>query len=320
MTELVKFEAITDLAQRYGVEAEAFVNTVRAVAMPKQHSTGELISCLLVAREHGLNPLTKEIYFMRTKSGAIQPIVSVDGWIRKANEHPEYDGAEFEVVRNADGATVAMRCSIYRKDRSRPTVVEEDLAECAAGGGPVWKSHPNRMLRNRTFCQAARLAFGFAGLMEPDEFRQWQENLEINGGELVVEVVSPRDGGDLDFRGEAIKRPSSNAAKEAGVADKLAQLESEIELCETVSDLQACFDAFAKDGVPWAAFPRGWASLIQQTYHYKLKDLQGAGGDDGALLRAIEHASTADELQQLWDNDLPEAIKDRISERMSEVA
>ena len=211
MTEIVKFEAVTDMASQYGVEAEAFVNTVRAVAMPKSHTTGELISCLMVAREHRLNPLTKEIYFMRTKAQAIQPIVSVDGWIRIANSHPQYDGCEFETIRGSEGQVVAMRCSIFRKDRGRPTIVEEDLEECSKGGGPVWKSHPNRMLRNRTFCQAARLAFGFAGLMEPDEFRQWQENPEINGGELApieAEAVSQRDGGELVVKGEPRKTSS----------------------------------------------------------------------------------------------------------------
>ena len=151
MNAIVKFDAVTDLAAKYGLDASAFVLTMKAVAMPAQHSDQELVSCLLVAHEHGLNPLTKEIYFMRGKAG-IQPIVGVDGWIRKCNEHPQFDGVEFEEHRDGGNIT-AMTCRMYRKDRGRPISVTEYLDECSAGG-PVWKTHPKRMLRNRTYCQA----------------------------------------------------------------------------------------------------------------------------------------------------------------------
>src|SRR5688572_2406170 len=84
------------LAARYGMDPKAFEITVRKMAMPEKHSDEEFAACCLVAKEHNLNPFTKEIYFMRTKGGAIQPIVGVDGWIRKCNEHPAFDGIDFE--------------------------------------------------------------------------------------------------------------------------------------------------------------------------------------------------------------------------------
>lgn len=173
--------AIAEMASRYNLSPKAFVYTFRTVAMPQPHSDAEFVSCCLVAREHGLNALTKEIFFMRTKSGQIQPIVSVDGWIRKCNEHPQFDGMEFKENHDDKGALVSMTISIYRKDRSRPTTLTEYFDECSRAGGPVWKSSPHRMMRNRTICQGGRLAFGFAGIMEYDEFLQWQTQDRVDG-------------------------------------------------------------------------------------------------------------------------------------------
>ena len=266
MGAIVEFKAVTDLATQYGLDAGAFITSVRAVAMPKDHSDQELVSCLLVAREHGLNPLTKEIFFMRTRT-CIQPIVSVDGWIRKCNEHPQFDGVEFEDER--DGAKiVAMTCKMYRKDRTRPVAVTEYLDECLAVGGAVWKTNPKRMLRNRTYCQAARMAFGFAGIMEPDEFQQWQDNPQLQEP-IDITPPDPRNGEQLVMRGETRKRPSSGAFKDTGGADKFNALSAELESAETVDELEKCYDAFALDGTPWAAFPAGWARLLQERYYYR---------------------------------------------------
>lgn len=269
---LIQSNAVTDLAAKYGVEVNAFLQTVSAVAMPKPHTETELMSCLLVAREHGLNPLTKEIYFMKSRGGPIQPIVSVDGWMRKCNEHPQFDGVEFEEVKEG-GELVAITCRMHRKDRNHPISVTEDLAECRAGGGPVWKTHPKRMLRNRVYCQAARMAFGFAGIMEPDEFQQWQANEAHEPIALQPVEVAQRDGGPFSRKG---KRPSANAFAQTGGSEKFNGLLASIGDISDLEELQACFDSFERDGLAWADFPVGWAELLHDAYCHKLADLQKA--------------------------------------------
>lgn len=176
---LILLPAIVELADTYKLSAKAFAFTFRAVAMPQPHTEAEFVSCALVAREHQLNPLTKEIYFMRTKAGPIQPIVSVDGWIKKCNEHPQYDGMEITDAKDENGNILEMTISIFRKDRARPTTITEYMDECSKNGGPVWRTSPKRMLRNRTICQGARIAFGFAGIMDRDEFDQWQAMKDV---------------------------------------------------------------------------------------------------------------------------------------------
>lgn len=190
MTNVAKLEQppkrklLQQLADRYGVEPEIFRRTVSAVAMPSPHTDEELISCLIVANEHDLNPLTKEIHFMRDKTGRIHPIVGVDGWVKKLNTHPQFDGFDFEHERDKDGKLLAVTCRVYRKDRAHPVVATELLSECirlpGAGKGPnAWSMTPSRMLRHRALMQATRYAVGFAGAMDQDEFERWQEMKDI---------------------------------------------------------------------------------------------------------------------------------------------
>ena len=118
-------------------------------------SDAQLTALLIIANEYGLNPWTKEIYAYPDKYKGIVPVVGVDGWIRIVNEHPQFDGMEF--VATPDEVT----CTIYRKDRSRPTVITEYMKECARGTDP-WRQMPRRMLRHKALMQCARVAFGFA--------------------------------------------------------------------------------------------------------------------------------------------------------------
>ena len=173
LTEIQNSKAVTSLAETYETPVDVFIQTVRSTAMPDNHTMGELMSCLLVAKDTDLNVLRREIYFMRTKSKKIQAIVGVDGWIRKCNEHPQFDGVEFKD--NWDGdELVSVTCTIHRKDRTHPTTVTEYLRECKRDTDN-WKTMPARMLRHRALIQCSRIAFGFAGLMDRDEFDAWQE-------------------------------------------------------------------------------------------------------------------------------------------------
>jgi len=200
---MLELPAIGDIAKHYGMNAAAFAYTFRSVAMPHPHTEPEFVSCILVAREHGLNPLTREIYFMRTKNGTIQAIISVDGWVKKCNEHPKFDGMEFHDDHDDNGALIATTCTIYRGDRKHPIATTEYLDECARNGGPVWRSAPRRMLRHRALTQAARYAFGFAGLMDRDEFDQWQAMKDVTPrptrGERISAVLEPPNPDDEEL-------------------------------------------------------------------------------------------------------------------------
>ena len=152
-------------------------------------SDEQLAALLVVADKYGLNPFTKEIYAFPDKQNGIVPVVGVDGWIRIAQENPNFDGfdvcASDDVVQvdpesgKNEGKTCPewMQVTVYKKNQSHPTVIREYLDECYrppfkardySVTGP-WQSHPKRMLRHKAMIQAFRAAFGFSGIYEDDE-------------------------------------------------------------------------------------------------------------------------------------------------------
>ena len=162
-----KKSLVTSMAQRYDMGIAEFANTIKATCLPGKASEAEFASFLMVAKEYNLNPLTKEIYAFPSRGG-IQPIVSIDGWMKMINTHPEFDGLEFKDQFD-DGKLVAVTARIYRKDRKHPVEVTEYMAECKRNTDP-WKQWPARMLRHKAVIQAARYAFSFSGIMEQDEY------------------------------------------------------------------------------------------------------------------------------------------------------
>jgi len=164
------------------------VFSLRATVMPEKASNEQAAAFLLVAREHKLNPFTREIFAFPTQGGGIQPVVSVDGWMKLINSHPDFDGMDF--VDNAqDGALMSITCRMYRKGRAHPVEVTEYMSECKRDT-PTWKRWPARMLRHKAAIQAARYAFGFAGIMEPDE----AERMVVAQAEIVppIEIADER--------------------------------------------------------------------------------------------------------------------------------
>lgn len=162
---------LATLANRYGMEPKAFEITVKATLGLDKCNDGQFAAFLCVANEYGLNPLTKEIYAFPTRTGGIQPIVGIDGWINLANSHPMFDGMEFTDVLDSQGCLAAITCRIHRKDRRHSICVTEYMGECKGTSDP-WKRFPARMLRHKAAIQAIRYAFGFAGVMEPDEYER----------------------------------------------------------------------------------------------------------------------------------------------------
>jgi len=158
---------IAAMAGDYGMRADAFEATLRATIVPKACTREEFAAFILVAKQYHLNPITREIYAIPKKGGGIQPVVGVDGWYSIMNSHPQFDGIEFDDHFDGD-RLVAITCRVYRKDRSRHIAVRELLAECKQGTEP-WSKWPYRMLRHKAAIQAARAAFGFSGIVDPDE-------------------------------------------------------------------------------------------------------------------------------------------------------
>jgi phage recombination protein Bet len=164
---------VAAMADRFGMDKRAFESTLRATIMPANCSQEQVAAFLLVAKQHDLNPFTKEIFAFPSRGG-IQPIVSVDGWMKLTNSHPQFDGMDFYDHFSEDGKLFSIQCKIHRKDRSHPIEVTEYMSECYRDTD-TWKRWPARMLRHKAAIQCARYAFGFAGIIEQDEYERLQE-------------------------------------------------------------------------------------------------------------------------------------------------
>ncbi|MEF2147757.1 phage recombination protein Bet [Aquilutibacter rugosus] len=189
-----KKSLIKTFGERYEIAPSRVLATLKSTAFKLKSgevTEDQMIQLLVVANQYGLNPFTREIFAFPDKQNGVTPVVGVDGWSRIINSNSQFDGMEFsspnEMVR-PDGALADcpewLECRIYRKDRSRPTVVREYLDEVYRPAfkskegytvnGP-WQSHPKRFLRHKAMIQCARLAFGFVGIYDQDEAERIRE-------------------------------------------------------------------------------------------------------------------------------------------------
>lgn len=181
------------MGHRYGIDPDKLLQALLATAFRQKKdvviSIEQLIALLVIADQYTLNPFLKEIYAFPDKKNGIIPVVGVDGWSRIVNDHPQYDGEEFRYSPDMiamPGTEIKchswIECVMYRKDRSRPTIIREYLDEVyrpphegtGERGEPYtingpWQTHPKRFLRHKSFIQCGRIALGFTGIYDEDE-------------------------------------------------------------------------------------------------------------------------------------------------------
>ena len=183
---------LPSLAPHYGMDKVAFVQTMKATVMNGANVSNEQLAAFcLVAKEHKLNPFTKEIFAFPSR-GDIVPVGSVDGWMKLINSHHDFDGMEFKDNVSPEGRLLSITCRMFRKGRSHPVEVTEYMSECRRSTD-VWKQWPARMLRHKATIQAARYAFGFAGIMEQDEAERMGEVTVSQVDDRVVPAIALAD-------------------------------------------------------------------------------------------------------------------------------
>lgn len=225
MNAIAHRSVINDMAARFGQERSAFEATLKRTIMPSgaEASNEQVAAFLIVAKKYDLNPFTKEIYAFPARGGGIQPIVSVDGWTKIINSHPQLDGITFEDRLADDGKVSAVTCCIYRKDRSHPTTITEHMAECVRDTD-TWKRWPMRMLRHKALIQCARVAFGFAGIIDPDEADRFIDAEVITSGKPVVAM--PRSKSEAAVAQPAMEAAPASAQTDANAESFLRDMEA----------------------------------------------------------------------------------------------
>lgn len=181
---------ITRFAQTYGVDQEKVLTTLKNTCFKIKEgevTNEQMMSLLIVAEQHKLNPFTREIYAFPDKKNGIVPVVGVDGWASIINRKSGFDGMDFNESENIVQPEGGKRCPewiecvIYDSNREHPVKAKEYLDEVyrppfkgKSNGkeyvidGP-WQTHTKRMLRHKAMIQCARIAYGFSGIYDPDE-------------------------------------------------------------------------------------------------------------------------------------------------------
>lgn len=190
------------VGSRYGLDPAKVYETLCKTAFKEARSQEEVIALLVVADQYKLNPFTREIYAFPAKGGGVVPIVGIDGWLRIINDHPEFDGMEFQeseekvVVGKGKPAPEWMECIIHRKDRNHPTIVREYLEEVYRDTQP-WNQTTARFLRHRCIMQCGRVAFGFGGIVDPND-AEMAADFDFEG--VAIEIEPPQPIGKSDWK------------------------------------------------------------------------------------------------------------------------
>jgi phage recombination protein Bet len=161
MSETETPSALSVMADRMNLEPAKLHQTLKSTCF-KGANDEEMMTLVVVANEHKLNPLQKEIYAFPAKGGGIVPVISIDGWIKIMNQHPSMNGVSFSFQVDDEKKPFSCACTIWVKGRENPVVITEFYEECKRNTEP-WRQYPFRMLRHKALSQGVRVAFGFAG-------------------------------------------------------------------------------------------------------------------------------------------------------------
>jgi phage recombination protein Bet len=200
---------IATMAERYSLSPEEFKRVIKATCGLQKATDEEFLAFLMIAHEYDLNPVTREIYAFVKKEGGIQPIISVDGWYKKMNQHPAHNGLEFRDEIQG-GQLVSVTAIIHRKDRTHPTEATEYMKECRRNTDP-WRQWPARMLRHKAAIQTIRIAYNLAGIMDPEEAERYMDMLEGKAFKTVETMTID----DLPVPSSGRVKPTSDQAAEA---------------------------------------------------------------------------------------------------------
>lgn len=164
-------------------------------------SDAQLAMFLQVCKRTGLDPFLKEIWFVAEKSIIM---AGRDGYLRVANEHPMFDGIETRVERDEKNVPIKAVCTVWRKDRTHPTICEAYYNEYKSGS-PVWTKYPSAMISKVAEVLSLKRSFAINGVVSEEEMdatfspaaQPTQQAVldrklaEMKAGKTYAEVSSP---------------------------------------------------------------------------------------------------------------------------------
>ena len=224
-------------------------------------SDKEVEYCLGVARSLGLNPITKEIWFVERSSKVngqwvkkIDPMCGRDSYIKIAHRSGMFGGIETTCsikqvpVFGKDNTwglenDLVATCKVYKKDIERPFIVEVNYSEYVqrTSQGIItkfWKEKANTMIKKVAESQALRKAFNITGLYDEAEMPLVDNNIDKNintqqqlpNNSTRNAYLSNINQEDKQVQAEVIKEPTKSLKKELNSMILLDQMNQHLQM------------------------------------------------------------------------------------------
>lgn len=266
----------------------------------KGATEGEFRVLMEIAKARGLNPLLRQVHFVKRKDHKTgrdvwSAQVSIDGIRAIADRTTQYDGQdEPENEYAPDGKLIAVRVRVYRKGISRAFVGvarwEEYVQKNYEGEATkFWKTMPHTMLAKCAEALAMRKAFpeDTGGLYVPEEMQQ----AENDAPQLPRITAHQDDPGFVHVETGAFEELSA----------KLATLENDLFGCVTLELAQSLRGAVGSPGKQSSVLKQMQrAGEANELDAEQRKALSKCWGRISRRLARLEDAATTDDERSIW--------------------
>jgi phage recombination protein Bet len=207
------------------------IETIKAT-VAKGATDAELEMFLHLAARYGLDPFAKEIWCTKYVKQGQDPkhvpatiIVSRDGYLKAAQQDPDFDGIASGTVREGDlfafnpvagsvshefgtkrGQIMGAWAVVHHK-RRRPVACFADFTEYR-GNSPIWSNYPSAMIQKVAEVHALKRQFGLSGIVSKEEM-DYQDDTPAIAAPVAVEVIPApitRQLADTDAKKEELGR------------------------------------------------------------------------------------------------------------------
>lgn len=170
----------------------------------------ETVMFMNLCKYQKLNPFLNEAYLVKFGEQPAQIITSKEAYMKRAENHPQYDGMKAGIIVQRGDEVVEVEGSftlkddillggwaeIWRKERKYPFVAKVSLDEYNKGQS-TWKQMPKTMIRKTAIVQALREAFptDLGGIyteeeeVKPSVAEQVQEETQKKGNKKSIDIT-----------------------------------------------------------------------------------------------------------------------------------
>lgn len=191
----------------------------------------ELVMFINLCKYQKLNPFLNEAYLVKFKGAPAQIITSKEAYMKRAFEHPKFEGIRAGIIVQRGEETLELEGSfslpgdvllggwaeVYVQDKRFPYVTKINVDEFTKGQA-TWKNMPKTMIRKTAMVQALREAFpDKLGAMYTDDEPIIKDDSQHQGvvqQEVQKEIQEKANSQVIDIEPEDIKPAQEEVKKE----------------------------------------------------------------------------------------------------------